>query len=75
MLKLRESFESQGNEGASVVRGCGSYMESEDDFVLIPDLKLAQDPIEVKLTPGQVKVIRPWPVVTAESSRTHASPC
>ncbi|MFP3320946.1 MAG: hypothetical protein RXO24_10295 [Acidilobus sp.] len=29
-LKLRESFESQGNEGASVVRGCGSYMESED---------------------------------------------
>jgi len=29
-LKLRESFESQGNEGASFVRGCGSYMESED---------------------------------------------
>jgi len=29
-LKLRESFESQGNEGASFVRGRGSHMESED---------------------------------------------
>jgi len=29
-LKLRESFESQDNEGASFVRGCGFHMESED---------------------------------------------